>query len=427
MPGAVQTARGYPTSHRPSSSGYGAPLGFQRPEAPPRLPTGAPGPANDNWNPRPPSGRPPGPPGPPQGPWRPPVPANDNIPARNIPGIPAGLGRLAATAARLNGYALMALAAYEMWKWVNSPQPGGAIFYEAGSGYDFSGFTTVCGTSGSGSLLYGGAGSGFCNPGNTFFSKTWADKMRPTSVGLNSWNLQASMLDPPLNDFGTAISGQVKWSGYINIFHVGTPTGDTLIPDTLPDSYTWETPAPVRLPYSLLPYRDNSATRSAGYGLRTRVATQVVPRVRVTYTPGGATVGRPPARPARPDLRTRENKFFMTLRTATGRIGAVFGLLTEFGDLVDAFWKAVPEDQRPGHWLHKKGGALFFKPEKMTMMEKAGWLYDNFGLVNMTEALKNIGINEISDRIIGQTASNASQAFGQASGRPIGITVGPAI
>ena len=125
----------------------------------------------------------------------------------------------------------------------------------------------------------------------------------------------------------------------------------------------------------------------------------------------------------------KEKKF---ISNARGTIMAVFGGVTEVGDIVDSLWEALPKSKRYGYYLlHKKGGGTFWKRRHgATLGRKIVDVYRGLDSIDMNAAIWNLATNEIQDHLIGKlgkASQKAQKPWLDQLGRPVGLGTGPAL
>lgn len=109
-----------------------------------------------------------------------------------------------------------------------------------------------------------------------------------------------------------------------------------------------------------------------------------------------------------PGVKERKGK----MRTAADLAGDVLGGFSEFGDLVDSFYDALPKQYK---------AKSYYKGKRIRPSWKKRWnaLYQNFDKVDMNEALNNVVKNEVQDQLIGRASSKANKFL--RGDRPSGI------
>jgi len=126
--------------------------------------------------------------------------------------------------------------------------------------------------------------------------------------------------------------------------------------------------------------------------------------VELNPIPGGLPrIFAPPRSFHRPPPGTKERK--VKIHNPFGR---VVNIITETLDVLDALYWALPQDIRRKYRRNYKG-----KIEAVTA---------NFQHIDVAEAIKNLIVNEIGDRIIGTVAKGIKHG-----NRPLGLTAGPAL
>lgn len=160
-----------------------------------------------------------------------------------------------------------------------------------------------------------------------------------------------------------------------------------------PDLVPVGQPAPQwPLPWRMLPLRSpTTPTRDAGYrppGVMGRPGGRWLDAVGYRSDPfvSGVQPFTPPAYPRSPAPGMREGK----LNTNTGRIMQVMNALSEFGDLIDSLWRALPRSAQ----TRKKG-------ELTGRAQKALDVYRGFDKIDGYEAISNIIEDEAKDRFFG--------------------------
>lgn len=134
----------------------------------------------------------------------------------------------------------------------------------------------------------------------------------------------------------------------------------------------------------------------------------------------------PPSRHERrpPGKRTKEKKVFIS--AGKGVVVGFYNLNTEFKDVVEAFWEALPLKYRtlPKGYILPKGVVRKFKKKPMpTIPEMLKDLYRNWEHLDGQEVIENLVKNEIGDRVgaaIGKTSAKASRRAGFSKGIQLG-------
>lgn len=212
-----------------------------------------------------------------------------------------------------------------------------------------------------------------------------------TRVGFNS----GTRPDPfqPANRGATA-SGPLPATGYAPAPH-GPPR-----------------PFPEPIPRALVPYLGTGpgTTREAGNDVNPPVGTD-------PYVPSVDPDPNNPPRPGEdphtykpPGPRTKERKvrvnekFMWLLRRAHDA--------TELDDLIDNLFKALPKDlqkQVDKSGITKKGAFIGEGIKYATPADKLKLLYEHWDRVDIKQALKNVAINEIRDRLDGGVHGGADR------------------
>lgn len=132
---------------------------------------------------------------------------------------------------------------------------------------------------------------------------------------------------------------------------------------------------------------------------------------------GGRAVVKPvvPVKtfPARPGRGVKERKTVMSAKWKG--MEWLIGAVTEGGDLVDAFYKALPRKYQA--WFPGR-------KHPVSLKEKMRALYRHFDKVDMEQAGKNMIANELEDRAIGFVGKR-SKRLAKDMGLPRGLQVGP--
>lgn len=185
-------------------------------------------------------------------------------------------------------------------------------------------------------------------------------------------------------------------------------------PMTMPIGQPIANPEP--LPYRDLPSRGHNPYRvhqsEFGYDLPPEPElpeTPTPPAIEIYPSPGGRP--SPEHNFARPPKRTKERKFKLALNNGSV-IGRIVGATGEAADFVNALWWALPKSVRT------KG--------RPPLQQKALDVYRHFSELDMEQALKNLVVNEIQDRVIGRIGRAVAKVNAR-SDRPAGLMVGPAL
>ena len=126
----------------------------------------------------------------------------------------------------------------------------------------------------------------------------------------------------------------------------------------------------------------------------------------------------------KPPRDTRELKLKVLAHHSI--VGRIWGGLTEFSDLVDAFYEALPEDIRKKARQKRHG-----KDPKLET--KVLIIWDFMGQMDQAYAQRvawNIGVNQFEDFAIGKANQKVNKAFSKAPhfrNRPVGIGFGPVL
>jgi len=156
---------------------------------------------------------------------------------------------------------------------------------------------------------------------------------------------------------------------------------------------------------------------------------------RISWDParGRETGPAPGGNPSRPGPRTKERKF---IATSNGRIMRLFNAVTEFDDLVDAFYFAIAHPTgginggRYTRFADSQGRVLFSKPKptfwkdplgkwhknKVPLQDKVEYVWRHLNHINMNKAIRNLITNELSDRVYGKLG-RVNARFNRVTGR----------
>lgn len=141
-------------------------------------------------------------------------------------------------------------------------------------------------------------------------------------------------------------------------------------------------PFPVEIPYGEIPHRRPNPFRSpTESGNRGPVRVRRRPRDRRRYT-----------KPSPPPKGTKEQKIDI-LKSWIGRVLYELMGVTEADDLIDALWEALPDSAKTSRRARDKWADVF----------------RHLSEVNFEEALENLIINAIEDRIIGMLEGRIDQ------------------
>lgn len=127
--------------------------------------------------------------------------------------------------------------------------------------------------------------------------------------------------------------------------------------------------------------------------------------ISITTQPGAPPTKGPVTPPGRPVKGVKERKYKVFSSAAFEVAQEVFHALTEYEDLLDALYDALPKSIR----------AKYSK----TILGKGEAVWNNFGAIDFTDALVNIIFNEAEDNVLGRgffgQLSEASGRLGQPS------------
>lgn len=159
-------------------------------------------------------------------------------------------------------------------------------------------------------------------------------------------------------------------------------------PDLLP--IKWPMPYPLPLPMKLVNERLNDPIGSQ-------------------RTNGDQRPGFIPRRPPPPG--TREKKVRATTAAALGALQSVAHGVTEAIDMVDAVHSALPKSRQAKAQMV---GGKWYNASPQAKLEA---IYGNWDHVDMNKAVKNLIVNEVTDRLIGRSNARVNQGLNNS---PIG-------
>lgn len=206
----------------------------------------------------------------------------------------------------------------------------------------------------------------------------------------------------------------------------------------------WMSPRPIILPWRVVAARNDAGQRGrvqpetwfATYGGKEAEGSKVpaVPYPNavvpgVVVTPEGRTIE--PTRPlVKAGARVHERKVKPSPVTGfsifpavvhKGRIVmdevtfmSLFGFVTEFGDLIDAMYMALPKDVRKEDWFANG-------KHRLSRANKLESLYDNYQQIDLSLMARNIVFQQLQDTLIGQASRGITEATG---GSPLARTIG---
>lgn len=171
-------------------------------------------------------------------------------------------------------------------------------------------------------------------------------------------------------------------------------------------------PSPVPIP---APLPDPPGKPAPGPGVVTWV-----PSTSVAFEPsasGGRSVYRSRHFMSPPKPREKERKIKWQ---HAGQVLGVLNPFTEFCDMVDALYDALPKDLR---WQHKLS---FWKRGLRTprCIDKAGFVYAHLDEVDVKSAISGLITNEIGDRIFGELSRRQGETWRNTGRAPIGTGFG---
>ena len=111
----------------------------------------------------------------------------------------------------------------------------------------------------------------------------------------------------------------------------------------------------------------------------------------------------------------------MRVYVAESAVTRTWGGLTEFSDLVDSLYDALPD------WLKNRE---YFARHKNNprLMEKLRLIYQNFRYLNASKAVRNIIENELKDQAFGRLGKAAQKGYNRRVRRGLGTgTHGPGL
>lgn len=413
-------------------------------------------------------------------PIRPPVPANDNF-ARTFPrslnaaSRTAGFGLAARGLLRFAGWVGVALTIADILWWLYQQWQEGQPNYVIPSDYTL--VTTCPGVSPViASSLTGGCGNHFLGmtptgslPGRPINIGTWGNLTYYEGPGPDGWN-------GDLAEVWTRGSGSTNAEG--GDFPLENRPGTVLPPVPEPDWLPWPDipwpdaiprpglPAPDPVPWPVWanplpanPFRSPVESSSRGYSVPQEVPAPVPgvdfgfgwdvvvpepnPYSDPTAEPGPTLVSDPlsgSAHAPRPGAeqnpgrhprsrRPRERKFRYAFH---GPAAKIIGATTEGLDIANALWDALPDwvkRQYASQRTNKRTGEKFWVSSQSRRLQA---LLEHWQDIDVVEAIRQVGLNQIEDFAFGKTGSKIQRAYGAAGdagyhNRPFGITIGPAI
>lgn len=172
------------------------------------------------------------------------------------------------------------------------------------------------------------------------------------------------------------------------------------------------------------PFRDPTQQPRSGNTLPAPVVSpggsEVTP---IQWVPG---VSNPPApRPQHtkqpPGARTKEKKFIMSMAQRS-TIGMIFNAVTEFDDLLDAFYKALPKEYKLKSKFYKDPLGKWRRSdptidEKFMQVYRALLHHDAQGVPYIRQVIRNIVQNQVGDFLGGYLGKKNAQ-YNQKTGRP---------
>lgn len=194
--------------------------------------------------------------------------------------------------------------------------------------------------------------------------------------------------------------------------------------DPLPYPGLRPMPRPVTPPYRALPRlpvnplpegpsRGNDPTPTTSRDPRRRQSWRFQPGERPEDRDDPNT--RPRPRPRRARKRKKERKFHVYQNRYVRIARSVYNVVSEYDDFLDALYTALPKK------IIAQNGGYSAPPQRKSMT-----VYRYFHMVDMKQALINLGINQVEDFVIGKVAKGAIPT-NERMGRPVGIQFGPAL
>lgn len=151
----------------------------------------------------------------------------------------------------------------------------------------------------------------------------------------------------------------------------------------------------------------------------------------VVITPGQGVSPSPGTRPVSPPLPSppgggvKEKKVRIRYGGVVQAVRAVAGEFTEFLDVMNAFWWALPPEYRTGYGRTPDGKV--FRKFKASVTQRWADVYRNFAHVDPMQLVKNIVRMELTDRAIGKFNQRLARTYENRPdlhNRP-GLMVGP--
>ena len=193
----------------------------------------------------------------------------------------------------------------------------------------------------------------------------------------------------------------------------------SIAPNVMPVRAPGISPTPGVLPWRFRNQGGLGSARNYGPRYQRGYARGISQRPDIVITPGAVTTA-PPSPPSQTNKPRRKEKKY-TLRSAAGGLLAVVGVITEAGDVLEAFYGGLPAKLRMGLFL--RNGRKPLTPQQM--MEA---VYKHFDQLNVGDVLLNITSDQLEDFIIGKLAKGAGKHSGKWIGnRGPGLLVGPAL
>lgn len=250
---------------------------------------------------------------------------------------------------------------------------------------------------------------GYCRIGGAHWEEhsSWTKVSNPTPdlwVWWKPWVHPAPLTAPAISPFPTANPNVERWTA----------------PDTrpVPQGVPADRVAPGE-PYVIAPDHP--------FG---DVLTHVSPAVQrfVGWVPGaftasGTAISTAPQAKPQPDLspkvpappaaRTRERKTMARSRMIGVALFKVLDTISEWGDIVDAVYEALPVDVRERRPCKSRGGVDAFGQYGINVSDcKLQVLWDNWHRLDTEQAVLNIIENELEDRIYGAMHRNLPRGAG---------------
>lgn len=253
-------------------------------------------------------------------------------------------------------------------------------------------------------------------PGNWYQMGMWWE--RPTDLKAAShaaWGRPKGTYPDP--------SPSPRWASTLSQPAVRPGINPAIDPFSLPINQP--VPDRVALPWRLTPYLQPNPWRSpheqtqrgpqpavrSGPKVHPRIDIDMSGRVRVDPTP------RPHQR-RKPPPNVRERKIDMRIR---GIAAAVIGFTTEGLDFINAIYKALPDQYKPGYYYV---GGKWVKRWNASQWQRMNALWRHWDKVDIGQAIKEVAANQLEDKIFGGIGAAVGKSTFRA-GFHRGIQIGP--